>query len=95
MHRRDSDMCSVRRGLARDFAGIHDTGCQFRHFVRDVQKGKTRQSVQPFTCRGWVTRACFVNGELREVELKINPPPFPPFPRNLLMAGNDQIAARP
>lgn len=95
MYRGNGNVRGVGSGLKRDFSRSQDVRGQIRDLESDVQQRNIPKRFQPFTCRRRVACTNFVNNKLREVKLESAPPPFPPFPSDLLMDGNDQVPARP
>ncbi len=91
MHRCNSDVSSIRRGLAWDFAGSQNARRQLNDLGSDVQQGNIAQRLQSMARCRWVPGANFINDELRQVKPEFIPPRSPPFPCDLLMAGYDQI----
>ena len=62
---------------------------------RDVEYREAFEYPQPFRRCAGVSGTCFVDDKLRDANLERVPSFLPPFPRDLLVAGNDQIPARP
>jgi hypothetical protein len=93
--RTHGDVRRVSGRLARNPAGGQNTGRYLRNLWRNVQQRKTLERTHPFPRRHGVSGACFVNHKLRNVKLESAPPLFPPFPGDLLVAGDYQIPAWP
>jgi hypothetical protein len=88
MYRGNGNVRGVRSGLTWDFSSSQDAGGQFRDLGRDIQQREFPQPSLPCTRSGRVSCADFVDDELREEKLERVSTAFPPFPRDLLMAGN-------
>ena len=95
MNSRNRDIRSVSGRLAWDLAGGQNAGSQLRDLRRDIQQREGLQYLQTLARRYWVSGTSFVEDKLRDVDLEITPTLLPPVPSNLLVAGNDQVPARP
>src|SRR5438477_12190164 len=63
--------------------------------IRDIEQWQRSQNCQPFFRRLCITGAGLVQNELGDAKLKLFSPCSPPFLGQLLMAGNDEVPARP
>ena len=95
MHSGNSDMRSIGRGFARKDAGSQDRRREMPDFGCDIEQGKVPDRQHSLSRGGRVSRAGLINDQLRYVNLEPVPSPLPPIFGDLLVAGNDQIPARP
>jgi hypothetical protein len=95
MHGREGNVCGVRRGFSGEYAGGQNAGCEKPRLCRDVEYREALHHAQPFPRSARVPGTGFVDDKLRDAPLERAASFLPPFPCDLLVAGNDQIPARP
>src|SRR5262245_44936689 len=68
---------------------------KFRDRVRNIEKGKRINRFKPLTSSLRIAGSGFVHDELRDEQLEFAPARSPPFLRDLLMRGDDEVSTWP
>lgn len=95
MHRRDRDVSGIAGCFLGHRAGLEQGGSQPGDFRRNIQKRKAPEQFQSSSRGIRVSGARLIENKLRNKNPITVSVLVPPFPRDLLVAGNDQVPGRP
>ena len=91
----DRDVSSIACRFARDRPFRDQVLGQFQYLATDRQYRNLSKEFQALTSEQGVSSSYFLNHKLRNLQLELGAARFPPIARNLLMGGDQEIAARP